>query len=66
MSHSIPDMCDEFADRIQVLDPLFQDFGARRRFSGEVVTVKCFEDNTVVKQICYCSSTTKRMDSKKC
>ena len=43
-------MCDEFADRIQVLDPLFQDFGARRRFSGEVVTVKCFEDNTVVKQ----------------
>ena len=50
MSHSIPDMCDEFADRIQVLEPLFTDFGARRRFSGEIVTVKCFEDNTVVKQ----------------
>ena len=50
MSHSIPDMCDEFADRIQVLEPLFKDFGARRRFSGEIVTVKCFEDNTVVKQ----------------
>jgi regulator of ribonuclease activity A len=33
----------------RVLPPVFRDFGARRVFCGPVVTVKCFEDNTLVK-----------------
>jgi regulator of ribonuclease activity A len=33
----------------RVLPPVFKDFGARRVFCGPVVTVKCFEDNTLVK-----------------
>lgn len=44
------DLCDEHSDNLQVVEPVFKDFGARRVFSGEVVTVKCFEDNSVVKQ----------------
>ena len=32
-----------------MLPPVFRDFGALRKFSGEVVTVKCFEDNSLVK-----------------
>jgi regulator of ribonuclease activity A len=33
----------------RVLPPVFHDFGARRRFAGPVSTVKCFEDNSLVK-----------------
>jgi regulator of ribonuclease activity A len=51
MSYSVPDICDEFYDEIRVLDPVFSDYGARRRFSGPVVTVKCFEDNSLVRDL---------------
>lgn len=44
------DLCDEYSDNLQVVEPVFKDFGARRLFSGEIVTVKCFEDNSVVKK----------------
>lgn len=33
----------------RVLPPVFRDFGARRVFCGPVVTVKCYEDNSLVK-----------------
>ncbi|ARU56271.1 ribonuclease activity regulator protein RraA [Oleiphilus messinensis] len=29
---------------------MFQNFGGRKAFGGEIVTVKCFEDNSVVKE----------------
>jgi len=48
MSYSVPDICDEFIDEISVLEPLFADFGGKEKFSGEVVTIKCFEDNSLV------------------
>ena len=47
------DLCDEHRDdtsgNFRVLPPVFRDFGALRKFCGPVVTVKCFEDNTLVK-----------------
>lgn len=43
------DLCDEHSDNLQIVEPLFKDYGARKVFSGEIVTVKCFEDNSVVK-----------------
>lgn len=47
------DLCDahkgDTDGAFRVLPPVFRDFGARRRFSGTVVTIKCFEDNTPVK-----------------
>lgn len=47
------DLCDahknDSPEQFRVLPPVFKDFGARRAFSGPVVTVKCFEDNTLVK-----------------
>ena len=33
----------------RVLPPVFRDFGGRLKFSGPVSTVKCFEDNSLVK-----------------
>lgn len=47
------DLCDErkndASGAFRVLPPVFRDFGARRKFSGPVATVKCFEDNSLVK-----------------
>jgi regulator of ribonuclease activity A len=43
------DLFDQFDDRVRVCDPIFRDFGGRRCFSGPVSTVKCFEDNSLVK-----------------
>ena len=50
MNYSTPDICDEHSHQLQVLEPLFTEFGGRDKFSGEVVTIKCFEDNSLVKQ----------------
>ena len=44
-----PDLCDEFADVVEVVEPQFANLGGRSGFGGEMVTVKCFEDNSVVK-----------------
>ena len=47
------DLCDEHKNDtdgdFRVLPPVFKDYGRRIKFSGEVSTVKCFEDNTLVK-----------------
>lgn len=47
------DLCDllkgDFTGDFRVLPPVFRDFGAVKKFAGPVVTVKCFEDNTLVK-----------------
>ncbi|MEO8298401.1 MAG: ribonuclease E activity regulator RraA [Burkholderiales bacterium] len=47
------DLCDahkgDTDGAFRVLPPVFREFGGRAAFAGEVVTVKCFEDNTSVK-----------------
>lgn len=47
------DLCDAHkndpVEAFRVLPPVFKNFGARLTFCGPVVTVKCFEDNTLVK-----------------
>ncbi len=47
------DLCDthknDASGDFRVLPPVFQNFGAIGRFCGQVSTVKCFEDNTLVK-----------------
>ncbi|WP_163557477.1 ribonuclease E activity regulator RraA [Halomonas sp. NO4] len=44
-----PDICDAHPE-VQVLDPIFVNFGGREAFCGPVRTVKCFEDNSRVKE----------------
>ncbi len=47
------DFCDahkgDSSGSFRVLPPVFRDFGQHQCFSGPVQTVKCFEDNTLVK-----------------
>jgi len=51
MLPSTCDLYDRFEDEVRVLGASLRDFGSRRRFAGEAVTVKCFEDNSRVKAL---------------
>ena len=45
----LPDLCDLYPNDTQVLTQQFNDYGEIKIFHGQVVTVKCFEDNSLVK-----------------
>ena len=47
---STPDLADAHPRARALLLP-WRDFGARAVFSGRAVTVKCFEDNSLVKEL---------------
>jgi regulator of ribonuclease activity A len=44
------DICDAYADRVQVCEPLFEAYGGITAMHGGVSTVRCFEDNSRVKE----------------
>lgn len=50
MNDITPDLCDRYPDLVRVLEPMLSNYGGREAFGGEVVTVKCFEDNSLVKE----------------
>jgi regulator of ribonuclease activity A len=43
------DLCDEHSDSLKIAQPLFNDYGKKISFGGEISTVKCFEDNSLVR-----------------
>lgn len=45
------DLCDRHGSDVTVATPVFRSFGARSAFSGEIATVRCFEDNALVRQV---------------
>jgi len=48
VEYVLPDLCDEYPDLVQVVEPQFSNFGGRESFGGEIVTIKCFEDNSLI------------------
>lgn len=46
-----PDLCDAYPEQVRVLEPMLSNFGAVEAFGGKIVTVKCFEDNSRVKEL---------------
>ena len=49
MDFKTADLCDHYSQQLQVAEPLFRDFGGRKTFFGCIVTVKVFEDNSLVR-----------------
>lgn len=47
----LPDLCDQHGDALQVADPLFHDFGGKPLFYGQAVTLSCYEDNSLVREL---------------
>ena len=48
---SIPDICDEYSDYLQVANLDLISFGGNESFGGEIETVLCPDDNSLVKEI---------------
>ncbi|MGI3746980.1 MAG: ribonuclease E activity regulator RraA [Janthinobacterium lividum] len=50
MHYITPDLCDAYPELVEVVEPMFSNFGGRDSFGGEIVTLKCFEDNSLVRE----------------
>ena len=54
MTFQTPDLCDEFENELghglRVVTPMFKHYGGRSAFSGQIVTLKLFEDNSLVRE----------------
>jgi regulator of ribonuclease activity A len=48
-SPATADLCDAHSEELQVCEPIFHDYGGRRAFHGAVCTLRCFEDNSLLK-----------------
>lgn len=45
MKYDTSELCDIYQEDVNVVEPLFSNFGGRASFGGQIITVKCFEDN---------------------
>jgi len=50
MEYDTSQLCDIYADLIDVVDPIFSNYGGRHSFGGQVVTIKCFEGIGLIKE----------------
>lgn len=51
MDYITPDLCDTYPELVRVVTPtMTTNYGGRASFGGEIVTVKCHEDNSLVKE----------------
>ncbi len=57
----LPDLFDLYPEQLQLAEPLFNDYGGKVIFSGEIVTVSCFNDNSKVKELVATDGTGKVM-----
>ena len=51
MSWTTCDLCDAHQAAARVPQLAWRDFGGRGRFAGPIATVKCFEDNSRIKEL---------------
>ena len=50
MNETTSDVSDKLHPDVQYLDPVYKNYGAKTSFSGHIVTVKCYEDNSLVEE----------------
>ena len=50
MNETTCDISDKLHPDVQYLEPVYKIYGAKTSFSGRIVTVKCYEDNSLVEQ----------------
>ncbi len=49
MTFSTADLYDEHEGKVQVVNAFLQNFGGKKHFFGPISTVKCLEDNSLVR-----------------
>ncbi len=51
MEYNTSELCDLYSDLIDVVEPIFSNYGGRSSFGGKVVTLKCFESNGLITEL---------------
>lgn len=53
MTFTTANLCDTYSDEthFQIAEPMFKAYGAKSSFSGQITTVKVFEDNVLVRTV---------------
>ncbi len=49
MEYNTSALCDIYLDQVDVVEPMFSNFGGCASFAGQITTVKCFEDNGLIR-----------------
>ncbi len=44
------DLCDDYSDNLVILSQQFKSYGKKESFCGQISTVKCFNDNSKVRE----------------
>ena len=50
MNFSTADLFDDFENQLQSCDLSFQNFGGIKSFFGQISTIRCYEDNSLISQ----------------
>lgn len=52
MNIKTADLCDNYPELVRVAEPIgLKDFGGIKNFHGKIETVKCFEDNSLLRKV---------------
>lgn len=51
MNPKTADIYDAYENQLMVCDPIFRDYGGHLSFQGEIATIKCYEDNSLVRKL---------------
>ncbi|MDP2562521.1 ribonuclease E activity regulator RraA [Psychrobium sp. 1_MG-2023] len=51
MQYNTSELCDIYLESVDVVEPMFANFGGTNSFGGEVTTVKCHEANGQVRDV---------------
>ncbi|MDN3698378.1 MULTISPECIES: ribonuclease E activity regulator RraA [Vibrio] len=51
MEYNTSALCDVYLDQVDVVEPMFSNFGGSASFAGQLTTVKCFEDNGLIRSV---------------
>lgn len=51
MNYNTSELCDLYLDSVDVVEPMFVNYGCRTSFAGQVVTVKCHEDKGIIENL---------------
>ncbi|GLT17915.1 regulator of ribonuclease activity A [Vibrio zhanjiangensis] len=51
MEYNTSALCDIYSEQVDVLEPMFSNFGGSASFAGQITTIKCFEDNGLIREV---------------
>ncbi|GLP97432.1 ribonuclease E activity regulator RraA [Paraferrimonas sedimenticola] len=51
MQYNTSELCDMYPERVDVVEPMFSNFGGITSFGGAISTIKCFEDISLISEV---------------